>query len=321
MHDKRFKRLPGREGENKMNFEELSTEQVNQQSLNLDDMTPLEAAMLMNDVDAQASAAVKTALPQIARAIEVISSRLKAGGRLLYTGAGTSGRLGVLDASECPPTFGVEHGLVVGIIAGGDAALRFSIEGAEDSPDLGREDMQKNGLCEKDVLVAISSSGYAPYCVGSLDYARERGAYGIALSCNEGSVISRHADLAIEVPTGPEILSGSTRLKAGTATKMILNMLSTLSMVQLGKVYQNLMVDMKPSNTKLSDRAVRIVKYALNLHEKADAEALLQKANGHTKAAIVMALSKVDYPSAMMALDEQSGFVRRALAKLAKNRE
>jgi N-acetylmuramic acid 6-phosphate etherase len=204
----------------------------------------------------------------------------------------------------------------VGVIAGGDRALRFAIEGAEDSPQLGREDMQKKGLCEKDVLVAISSSGYAPYCVGALDYAREQKAYAIALCCNVGSVLSKHADLKIELPTGPEILSGSTRLKAGTATKMVLNMLSTLSMVQLGKVYKNLMVDMKPSNVKLGDRAVRIVKYALNLEGRSEAEAFLHEADGNTKAAIVMALSKADYPSAMKALKEQNGFVRRAVRQL-----
>lgn len=308
--------LPGCERKFVMNFEQLTTEQVNQQSLRLDDMTPLEAATLMNAIDSQASEAVRAALPQIAKAIEVISSRLKTGGRLFYAGAGTSGRLGVLDASECPPTFGVDPGLVVGVIAGGDKALRFAIEGAEDKPDLGREDMRNNSLCGKDVLVAISSSGYAPYCVGALDYAREQGAYGIALTCNMNSVISRHSDLAIELPTGPEILIGSTRLKAGTATKMVLNMLSTLSMVQLGKVYKNLMVDMKPSNTKLNDRAVRIVKHALNLDDRAGAEAILAKARGNVKIAIVMALAQADYSSAEKALKEQGGFVRRAVARL-----
>ncbi len=301
-----------------MNFEELSTEQVNQQSSRLDEMTPLQAATLMNILDAQAAAAVTSALPGIAKAVEIISSRMKAGGRLIYAGAGTSGRLGVLDASECPPTFGVDPALVVGVIAGGDSALRFSIEGAEDSQDLGREDMRKNALCEKDVLVAISSSGYAPYCVGALQYAREEGAYAIALTCNENAVISAYADLTIALPTGPEILSGSTRLKAGTATKMVLNMLSTLSMVQLGKVYKNLMVDMKPSNRKLSDRSVRIVKNALELQERSEAEQLLLKAQGNTKAAIVMSLSKADYPTAMAALKKQSGFVRKAVTQLAK---
>jgi N-acetylmuramic acid 6-phosphate etherase len=289
----------GCERKNSMNFEKLSTEQVNSKSLHLDELTPLEAAVLMNELDSQVSMAVKAALPQIAEAVGVISSRLREGGRLFYAGAGTSGRLGVLDASECPPTFGVDPGLVVGVIAGGDTALRFSIEGAEDSPALGREEMLSRGLCGKDVLVAISSSGYAPYCVGALDYAREAGAFAIALCCNTDAVLSRHADLKIEVPTGPEILSGSTRLKAGTATKMVLNMLSTLTMVQLGKVYKNLMVDMKPSNHKLSDRAVRIVKYALDLSDRAEAEAMLRKANGNTKAAIVMALSHADLESAV----------------------
>ena len=301
-----------------MNFEELSTEQVNQQSLRLDEMTPLQAAMLMNAIDAQAAMAVTSALPAIAKAVEIISSRMKAGGRLVYAGAGTSGRLGVLDASECPPTFGVDPGLVVGVIAGGDRALRFSIEGAEDSPDMGREDMCNIALCGKDVLVAISSSGYAPYCVGALQCAREKGAYTVALTCNENAVISAHADLTIALPTGPEILSGSTRLKAGTATKMALNMLSTLSMVQLGKVYKNLMVDMKPSNRKLSDRSVRIVKSALELAERSEAEQLLQKAQGNTKAAIVMSLSKADYKTALAALDKQSGFVRKAVTQLVK---
>ncbi len=301
-----------------MNFEELSTEQVNQQSLRLDEMTPLQAASLMNNVDTQAAAAVSAALPAIAQAVEIISERLKAGGRLVYAGAGTSGRLGVLDASECPPTFGVEPGLIVGVIAGGDRALRYSIEGAEDSPELGRQDMLDNKLSNKDVLVAISSSGYAPYCVGALDYAKEHGAYAIALTCNVNSIISGHADLSIEVPTGPEILSGSTRLKAGTATKMVLNMLSTLTMVQLGKVYKNLMVDMKPSNNKLSDRAVRIVKNALELNDRHEAEVLLGKAQGNAKAAIVMSLSKADYPTAVAALNKQNGFVRKAVTLLVK---
>ena len=301
-----------------MNFEELSTEQVNQQSLRLDEMTPLQAAMLMNAIDTQAAMAVTSALPAVAKAVEIISSRMKSGGRLVYAGAGTSGRLGVLDASECPPTFGIDPNLVIGVIAGGDRALRFSIEGAEDSPDLGREDMNKIALSDKDVLVAISSSGYAPYCVGALQYAREKGTYTISLTCNENAVISAQADLAIALPTGPEILSGSTRLKAGTATKMVLNMLSTLSMVQLGKVYKNLMVDMKPSNRKLSDRSVRIVKNALELSERSEAEQLLQKAQGNTKAAIVMSLSKADYPTALAALNNQSGFVRKAVTQLVK---
>ena len=299
-----------------MNFESLSTEQVNAQSLRLDELSPLDASMLMNSIDAQAAKAVEAALPQIAKAVEEISARLKSGGRLLYAGAGTSGRLGVLDASECPPTFGVPESMVVGLIAGGDQALRHAIEGAEDHPEMGREDMAKAGLSRSDALVAISASGYAPYCVGALDYAREKGAYTIALSCNIGALISSHADLAIEMPTGPEILSGSTRLKAGTSTKMALNMLTTLSMVQLGKVYQNLMVDMKPSNIKLNDRAVRIIMSALSLDSRTQAEQLLQSAQGRVKAAIVMGLTDASFDIAQSALAHENGFVRRAARRI-----
>ena len=299
-----------------MNFEALSTEQVNEQSMRLDELSPLEAAKLMNSIDAQAAKAVEAELPRIARAVEEIALRLKAGGRLIYTGAGTSGRLGVLDASECPPTFGVPDTLVVGLIAGGDQALRHAIEGAEDHPKLGRDDMIKAQLCEKDVLVAISASGYAPYCVGALDYANEAGAYAISLCCNRGALMSSHADLAIEMPTGPEILSGSTRLKAGTATKMALNMMTTLSMVQLGKVYKNLMVDMKPSNNKLKDRSVRIIKNALELPSREQAEQLLAASQGQVKAAIVMGLTGASLEQTRDALASEEGFVRRAAQQI-----
>lgn len=299
-----------------MNFEALSTEQVNERSMRLDELSPLQAAKLMNSIDAQAAEAVKAELPRISQAVEEISLRLKTGGRLIYTGAGTSGRLGVLDASECPPTFGVPESLVVGLIAGGDQALRHAIEGAEDHPALGREDMIKAQLSDKDVLVAISASGYAPYCIGALDYAKQAGAYAIALSCNLGALMSAHADLAIEIPTGPEILSGSTRLKAGTATKMALNMLTTLSMVQLGKVYKNLMVDMRPSNNKLKDRAVRIIKSALKLPDSEKAEQLLAAAQGQVKAAIVMGLTGASFEQTQDALASEEGFVRRASQRI-----
>ena len=270
----------------------------------------------MNSIDAQAAKAVEAELPRIARAVEEIALRLRAGGRLIYTGAGTSGRLGVLDASECPPTFGVPDTLVVGLIAGGDQALRHAIEGAEDHPKLGRDDMIKAQLCEKDVLVAISASGYAPYCVGALNYAKEVGAYAISLCCNRGALMSSHADLAIEMPTGPEILSGSTRLKAGTATKMALNMMTTLSMVQLGKVYKNLMVDMKPSNNKLKDRSVRIIKNALELPSREKAEQLLAASQGQVKAAIVMGLTGASLEQTRDALASEEGFVRRAAQRI-----
>ena len=300
-----------------MEFERLSTEQVNEQSKDLDMLSPLEAARLMNRMDRQAAEAVEQALPQIAEAVEKIADRMKKGGRLIYIGAGTSGRLGVLDASECPPTFGTDEGLVVGLIAGGDYALRHAVERAEDKPELAVEALREIGFNEKDVLVGISASGYAPYCVGGLDYARSLGALTIGLSCNRDAIQSCHADIAIEMPTGAEILSGSTRLRAGTATKMALNMLTTLTMVQLGKVYGNLMVDMRPTNQKLQDRAVRIVQKALKIEDKAEADALLESAGRDVKTAIVMRSCGVDEAKAREALEKNDGFVRRAQAALA----
>ena len=301
-----------------MKFEDLSTEQVNEQSRNLDMLSPLEAARLMNRLDRQAAEAVEQALPQIAEAVEQIAARMKQGGRLIYIGAGTSGRLGVLDASECPPTFGTDESLVVGLIAGGDHALRHAVEKAEDKPELAVEALKEIGFCEKDCLVGISASGYAPYCVGGLDYARELGALTIALSCNRDAIQSKHAQIAIEMPTGPEILSGSTRLRAGTATKMALNMLTTLTMVQLGKVYGNLMVDMRPTNQKLQDRAIRIVQKALDIADKAEADALLESAGRDVKTAIVMRSMSVTKEKAQEALQENGGFVRKAQDSLKK---
>lgn len=303
-----------------MKFENLSTEQVNEESLNLDMLTPLEAAALMNRMDRQAADAVEQALPQIAEAVEKIAARIKAGGRLIYIGAGTSGRLGVLDASECPPTFGTDEGLVVGLIAGGDYALRHAVERAEDKPELAVEALKEIGLNEKDCLVGISASGYAPYCVGGLDYARSLGALTIGLSCNRGAIQSQHAQIAIEMPTGAEILSGSTRLRAGTATKMALNMLTTLTMVQLGKVYGNLMVDMKPTNQKLQDRAIRIVQKALDIQDKAEADALLESAGRDVKTAIVMRSTGAAKEQAQEALRVSGGFVRRAQTWLREGR-
>ena len=303
-----------------MKFESLSTEQVNDQSKNLDMLSPLEAAKLMNRMDRQAAEAVEQALPQIAEAVEKIADRIKAGGRLIYIGAGTSGRLGVLDASECPPTFGTDEGLVVGLIAGGDHALRHAVERAEDKPELAVEALKEIGFNEKDALVGISASGYAPYCVGGLDYARSLGALTIGLSCNRDAIQSRHAEIAIEMPTGAEILSGSTRLRAGTATKMALNMLTTLTMVRLGKVYGNLMVDMRPTNQKLQDRAVRIVQKALGIEDKTEADALLESAGRDVKTAIVMRSCGVDQEKAREALEKNEGFVRKAQAALSAER-
>ena len=303
-----------------MKFEALFTEQVNEQSKNLDMLSPLEAAKLMNRMDRQAAEAVEKALPQIAEAVEKIAARMKKGGRLIYIGAGTSGRLGVLDASECPPTFGTDENLVVGLIAGGDYALRHAVERAEDKPELAVEALKEINFSEKDTLVGISASGYAPYCVGGLDYARSLGALTVGLSCNTGAIQSQHAEIAIEMPTGAEILSGSTRLRAGTATKMALNMLTTLTMVQLGKVYGNLMVDMRPTNQKLQDRAIRIVQKALDIADKAEADALLESAGRDVKTAIVMRSRGVTKERAQEALKENDGFVRKAQEWL-KNQE
>ena len=301
-----------------MEFDKLTTEQVNTESLNLDLLTPYEAAQLMNRIDHQAVEAVNAALPAIGEAVEKIAVRLRRGGRLIYMGAGTSGRLGVLDASECPPTFGVDKGLVIGLIAGGDSALRNASEDAEDKPELGRQALEDVGLREADAVVGISASGDAPYCVGGMDDARSCGALVIALTCNRNAIISGHADIAIEMPTGPEILSGSTRLKAGTATKLALNMLSTLTMVQLGKVYRNLMVDMQPANDKLRDRSVRIVQKALNGMEREQAERLYAQAGNSIQTAIVMGETGADAEAARQALNACDGIIRRAVDGLKK---
>ncbi|MBQ8954673.1 MAG: N-acetylmuramic acid 6-phosphate etherase [Clostridia bacterium] len=294
----------------------LATEQVNSRSERLDQMTSLEIATLMNDVTADVTAGIEKALPEIARAIDGIVARMKRGGRLIYMGAGTSGRLGVLNASECPPTFGVEPELVQGIMAGGDRALRSAVECAEDSAELPVEDLKARNLSEKDAVVAISASGYAPYCVAALKYARSVGALAIALSCNAGAQTSREADIAIEAPTGSEVLSGSTRLKAGTATKLILNMLSTASMVQMGKCYKNLMVDVKATNVKLRDRSIRITMNATGLDREA-AQKLYEEAGG-IKTAIVMHETGATRALAEAALEENDGYVRAAIASLAR---
>lgn len=290
----------------------LATEQVNDRSAHLDEMSSLEIVTLMNTLDADVLKAVNQALPKIAEAIDGIVERMKRGGRLIYMGAGTSGRLGILDAAECPPTFGVDRGLVHGIIAGGDGALRVAVEGAEDHSELGKEDLVAMNLTEKDTVVAISASGYAPYCVGALEYANSVGALSIAMSCNTGANTSKVAKIALEAPTGPETLSGSTRLKAGTATKMMLNMLSTGTMVRMGKVYKNLMVDVKATNVKLKDRSVRITMNATGLDRDA-AESLYQAAGNNIKTAIVMHETGVSRAAAEQLLSENEGIVSRAI--------
>jgi len=293
----------------------LSTEQVNAESLRLDAMTGAEIAALMNQQDYLVVEAVSKAVPAVGKVIDETAERMARGGRLLYLGAGTSGRLGVLDASECPPTFGVPSTLVYGIIAGGDGALRNAAEGAEDNGPQGAADLKALHVCELDTVVAISASGFAAYCTGALDYARSVGALAVSLTCNVGSALSQHADYAIEAPTGAEVLMGSTRLKAGTATKMLLNMLSTGVMVRTGRVYRNLMVDLRVSNTKLKDRAVRIICHATGT-DAATAAEVLQQADGHVKTAIVMYCAKVGAEQARAALEAAKGWVTPAIESL-----
>ena len=265
----------------------LATEQPDERSGSLDALTGVQIAGLMNQMDAGAVQAVTAAIEPIGRAIEAIAERMRRGGRLIYTGAGTSGRLGVLDASECPPTFGVSPDLVLGMMAGGERALRFSVEGAEDDTQAGAADLEAVRLTDRDTVVAISASGYAPYCIAALEYAKRVGALAVSLCCNADARLSQSADIAIEAPTGSEALAGSTRLKAGTATKMILNMLSTGVMTHMGKVYQNLMVDMQASNDKLKDRAERIIMRVLQT-ERITASALLRDAGFSLKTALIM---------------------------------
>ena len=290
----------------------LSTEQVNASSTQLDTLTGEQIARLMNQQDQAVLTAVAQAIPVIGEVIEQTAARMKQGGRMLYVGAGTSGRLGVLDASECPPTFGVPSSLVQGIIAGGDHALRYAIEGAEDNYDMGMQDVREAGIGSLDVVVAISASGFARYCIGALDQARSVGALAVSLTCNTGSTLAGHADLAIEAPTGAEVLMGSTRLKAGTATKLILNMLSTGVMVRCGRVYRNLMVDLKLSNEKLNDRALRIIGHATGASAD-EASRLLAESEGSVKTAIVMKLGSVSAARAEEALAASGGWVSAAV--------
>lgn len=298
-----------------MDFGKLDTEKTNARSENLDTLSALEIASLMNELDMGAITAVKEALVPISKTAEAAAARIPKGGRLIYMGAGTSGRLGVLDASECPPTFGVDNTMVVGIIAGGDGALRNAIEGAEDSEELAIQNLVDLGVNEKDVVVAISASGTAPYCVGALKKAKEVGALAVSMCCNANTKLSGYADIAIEMPTGAEVLSGSTRLRAGTATKLALNMISTSCMVLMGKAYKNLMVDVRATNTKLRDRSVRIAMKAMDV-EREEASERLEKANGSIKCAIVMKETGASQESAQKALDDNQGFVRRAIAAI-----
>lgn len=291
---------------------QLQTEMCNAASERLDQMSALEIVSLMNEEDEKVAHAVRQVLPQVAKAVEMIVQAMEHGGRLLYFGAGTSGRLGVLDASECPPTYGTDPSLVRGIIAGGPAAMSEAVEGAEDSPELGCEDVKRAAVNSHDVVVGIAASGRTPYVRGALEEAKARGAKTVSLSCNPTPAISHGADVSINVLVGPEVVAGSTRLKAGTATKMVLNMLTTASMVQLGKVYGNLMVNLQATNQKLQERAKRIIMQVTGA-DYAEAERLITAAGGDVRVAIVMQKAAVPYEEAVERLQRAGGKVRQAM--------
>ncbi|NOF79355.1 N-acetylmuramic acid 6-phosphate etherase [Vibrio cholerae] len=291
----------------------LVSEGRNPDTMDIDLLSSQEIVERLNQQDKQVPLAVEAVLPQIAQAVDKITAAFKQGGRLIYLGgAGTSGRLGVLDASECPPTFGVSDQMVIGLIAGGKEAMFTAQEGAEDNATLGAHDLQQIDFSSKDVLVGIAASGRTPYVIGALEYANDLGATTIALSCNPDSPIAEIAQIAISPVVGPEALTGSTRLKSGTAQKLVLNMLTTASMIRLGKSYQNLMVDVRATNRKLIARAVRIVMQATDC-QREEAEALLKESHNNAKLAILMHLTGMNYEQATAKLSQSDGFLRRAM--------
>lgn len=295
-----------------IDLSKLTTESRNPDTMKLDQMTPYEIACVMNREDEKVIKAIKEVIPQIATAIEWAAQSLKNGGRIIYIGAGTSGRLGVLDAVECPPTFGVSRELVVGLIAGGEKAFAEAVEGAEDSETLCEEELKGVSLLKEDIVIGLAASGRTPYVVHGLRYAGSIGCKTVAIACNAGSDIGKEAKLAIEPVTGPEILTGSTRLKAGTAQKMILNMISTGSMVGVGKVYENLMVDVKQSNEKLVVRSQNILITATGCSRE-EARYVLEQAEGHVKTAVTMIMSGCGAEEARQKLSQAGGKVREAL--------
>lgn len=290
----------------------LITEQRNPNSMHVDSLSALEIVQLMNQEDKQVPLAIEKCLPQIAQAVECIVAAFQQGGRLVYIGAGTSGRLGVLDASECPPTFGVSPEMVKGIIAGGERALRHPIEGAEDSKAQAVVDLQTIQFSSKDVLVGIAASGRTPYVIGALEYAKSLGSVTVSIASNPNSAMANIVDIAIDTVVGSEVLTGSSRLKSGTAQKLVLNMLTTASMILMGKCYQNLMVDVQASNEKLKARAIRIVMQATDC-DKALAEETLKQADQNAKLAIMMILSGLDRAQAETLLEKHQGKLQLAL--------
>lgn len=294
-------------------LQKIATEQRNPNTVNIDTLSTLDMVKLINQEDHRVAEAVALVTDKIAEAVDVIAARLGTGGRLIYCGAGTSGRLGILDAVECPPTYSTDPETVQALMAGGYGAIFKAVEGAEDSKELGVTDMQSIGFSAKDVLVGIAASGRTPYVLGCMEYARELGAPTVAVTCCPGSTLDRFADIGIAPAPGPEVVTGSTRMKSGTAQKMVLNMLSTGAMIKLGKVYGNLMVDVKPFNEKLVRRCVTIVCSATDCAE-AEAVEALEQCGYHPKTAIVMILRSVDAETADRLLEAAGGRIAKVLA-------
>ncbi len=296
-----------------MELSKIATEKRNENTLHIDELPTFEIVRLINDEDKKVASAVEKELDHIAKAVDAIADRLQNDGRLIYIGCGTSGRLGVLDAVECPPTYSTPPEMVEGLLAGGYQAMFKAVEGAEDNPELGVEDLKKINFTKNDILVGIAASGRTPYVIGAMKYAKSLGATILGVTCCKDSEIDRLADIGIAPMPGPEVITGSTRMKSGTAQKMVLNMLSTASMIKLGKVYGNLMVDVKPSNRKLIDRCVSIVRNATGISQK-EAEAVLDKCDYRPKIAIVMIENKLDEQSAIEELERAGGHVAAAIA-------
>ena len=296
-----------------MNLEKLTTERRNEETFGLDEMSVSTALEKMNKEDKKVAEAVEKALPMIEPVIEKTIESFNHGGRLIYLGAGTSGRLGVLDAAECVPTFGVEASMVVGLIAGGEKAMTLAVEGAEDDLELGKQDLIDLQLTKNDMLIGIAASGRTPYVIGALDYAKSIGAHTGSLACNMNAEISQHADFPIEVDCGAEFLTGSTRLKSGTAQKLILNMISTIAMIGIGKVYNNLMVDVRPTNEKLVERSKRIIMQATDCDYQTAEKTFIQ-AEEDVKLAIVMILTNSAKDEAQEKLVQAKGFIKNTLS-------
>ena len=302
----------------KVNLSEIATEMDNPDTASIDELSTIDMLKIINNEDKKVAAAVETALPIICQVIDVTAKHLRQGGRLFYIGAGTSGRLGILDAVECPPTFGTAPGLVQGIIAGGYDAIFRAVEGAEDSTELSIKDLKERGFTNNDVLVGIAASGRTPYTLSALQYGKELGAVTVSITCSPASPMEKIADYAIVVQPGPEVITGSTRLKAGTAQKLVLNMLSTGAMIKLGKVYGHLMVDVKASNSKLTERAISIVMKAACC-DRSTAQTALDESGGNAKLAIFHIISGKSIVESKKLLEAADGYIGKALRHSMKN--